>query len=153
MRSAPLARNMHRMTEDASDRAAMGPDVPGEDGTGSRANADGAAVQAPVSPPSPRPISRARWIFVNSLIGVSTVLLVVGMFAIWANRLLFSADNWSNTSTQLLENDAIRATTANYIVDQLYANVDVAGVLRSGLPPRFQPLAGPAAGALRNVAV
>jgi Short C-terminal domain len=98
-------------------------------------------------------ISRARWIFVNALIAVTTVLLIVGMFAIWANRLLFSPDNWSNTSTQLLQNQAIRTTTANYIVDELYANVNVAGVLKSGLPPRLQPLAGPAAGALRNVAV
>ncbi len=39
------------------------------------------------------------------------------------------------------------------MVDQLYKNVNVAGLLASGLPPRLDPLAGPAAGALRNVAV
>ncbi len=84
---------------------------------------------------------------------VTTLLLIVGMFAVWANRLLFNADNWSNTSTQLLQNAAIRSTTANYLVDQLYANYNVAGLIKSGLPKQLQPLSGPAAGALRNVAV
>ena len=65
------------------------------------------------------------------------------MFAIWANRLLFNPDNWSNTSTQLLANPDIRTATANYLVDQLYANVNVAGLIKQGLPPQLQGLAGP----------
>ena len=40
----------------------------------------------------------------------------------------------------------VRATTANYLVDQLYANYNVAGLIKSGLPKELQPLAGPAAG-------
>ena len=71
------------------------------------------------------------------------MLAVVGMLAVWANRLLFNPDNWSNTSTQLLQNPDIRDATANYVVDQLYANVNVAQLIQSGLPPRLQPLAGP----------
>ncbi len=101
----------------------------------------------------PRSISRARRIAISALIAVTTLLLVVGIFSVWANRLLFNPDNWSNTSTQLLENAQIRSTTANYLVDQLYANVDITGLISSGLPPRLAPLAAPAAGALRNVAV
>ena len=103
--------------------------------------------------PAARTISRRRLIGVDILIGVTTLLLVVGIFATWANRLLFSPDNWSNTSTQLLQNANVRSTTANYIVDQLYANVDVTGLIKQGLPTQFQGLAAPAAGALRNVAV
>lgn len=98
-------------------------------------------------------ISRGRLIFVDALIVVTTVLAVVGMLSIWANRLLFNPDNWEKTSTQLLQNSDVRTATANYVVDQLYANVDVAGLVKSGLPPRLAPLAGPAAGALRNAAV
>lgn len=98
-------------------------------------------------------VSKRRLILVDAVIVVATVLAVVGMLSIWANRLLFNPDNWENTSTQLLQNSDIRSATANYIVDQLYANVDVAGLMRSGLPPRLQPLAGPAAGALQNAAV
>jgi hypothetical protein len=92
-------------------------------------------------------------ILVRVLIGVSTLLLIIGIFAVWANRLLFSPDNWSKTSTELLQHPAIRSSTANYLVDQLYANVDVPATIQSALPPRLEPLAGPVAGALRNGAV
>ena len=98
-------------------------------------------------------ITRGRLILVDAIVAVATLLLVVGIFSIWANRLLFSPDNWSNTSTQLLQNQNIRSSTANYVVDQIYANVDVAGLIRSGLPPQLQALAAPAAGAVRNLAV
>ena len=103
--------------------------------------------------PATAGISRRRLIGVDILIGVTTILLVVGIFATWANRLLFSPDNWSKTSTQLLQDANVRSSTANYLVDQLYANVNVAGLLKQGLPPQLQGLAGPAAGALRNAAV
>ena len=109
--------------------------------------------QPPADAKTPAKLSRGRVILVNALLGVTTVLLVIGIFAIWANRLLFNADNWSNTSTQLLQDPNIRSSTANYLVDQLYANVNVSQLLSNGLPPRLQPLAAPAAGALRNLAV
>jgi Short C-terminal domain len=81
------------------------------------------------------------------------VLAIVGMFSVFANRLLFSPDNWANTSTQLLQNSTVRSTIANYVVQEVYATENVPALLKSGLPPRFQPLAGPAAGALQNAAV
>ncbi len=102
---------------------------------------------------APAKISRRRLIGVDVLIGVTTLLLVVGIFATWANRLLFSPDNWSKTSTQLLQDSNVRSTTANYLVDQLYANVNVTGLIKQGLPTQLQALAAPAAGALRNAAV
>lgn len=105
------------------------------------------------TPPSSERLSRGRRILVNSLIGISTLLLIVGIFAVWANRLLFNPNNWANTSTQLLQNPTVRSATANYAVDQLYAHVNVANLIESALPPRLDPLAGPVAGALRNPAV
>src|SRR5947209_8273680 len=105
------------------------------------------------APAGPRRISRRRLILVDALIGLTTLLLIVGVHSVWANRLLFNPDNWSKTSSQLLQNPNVRNTTANYLVDQLYANVNVAGALKSGLPQQLQPLAAPAAGALRNLAV
>jgi len=116
------------------------------------------AASEPPTEPSPGPSeaytpSRGRRILVDVIIGVATLLLVVGIFSVWANRLLFNPDNWSQTSSQLLANPEIRGTTSNYIVDQIYANVDVPGLIRSGLPTQLQGLAAPAAGALRNGAV
>jgi hypothetical protein len=81
------------------------------------------------------------------------VLTVVAILSIWANRQVLNADNWSTTSTQLLQDPAVRATAANYIVDQIYANVDVSQKLGAALPPRLKPLATPLAGALQNGAV
>lgn len=106
-----------------------------------------------VQRPSDVSISRRRLIVVDALIVLTTVLGVVAMLSIWANRLLFNPGNWAKTSTQLLQNDEIRSTVANYTVEQLYANVNVAALIRSGLPPQFQSLAAPAAGALQNAAV
>jgi hypothetical protein len=112
-------------------------------------------VDQPVSEPVDHAasISRRRLIGVDVLIGITTLLLIVAMFSVWANRLLFNPDNWANTSTQLLQNSDIRSTTANYLVDQLYANYNVAGLIKQGLPTQLQGLAAPAAGALRNAAV
>jgi hypothetical protein len=107
---------------------------------------EGASAEAP----APAPSSRRRLILVNVLIWFTCLLTVVGLFAIWANRLLFNPDNWENTSTQLLQNQDVRSGLANYVVDQLYKNVNVSGAIKSGLPPALQGLAGPAAGALRD---
>lgn len=99
-----------------------------------------AKVQAS-RPPSPSArSSRLRTILVGSLITAATVLLVVGMFAIWANRLLFNPGNWSKSSARLLQNSDIRSSTANYVIDQLYANVDVPALINSGLPDALAPL-------------
>jgi hypothetical protein len=95
----------------------------------------------------------ARRIWTDVLLTVTTVLTIVAIVSIWANRQLLNADNWASTSTSLLQNQAIRTATANYLVDQLYANVDVAGKIDDALPPRLAPLAAPLAGALRNAAV
>ena len=90
----------------------------------------------------------SRWLRV--LVGVTTLLAIVGMFAVWANRLLFNPDKFAETSAQLLADENVRTATSSYLVDQLYAATDPAAKLREGLPPRLAPLAAPAAGALRN---
>jgi hypothetical protein len=88
-----------------------------------------------------------------TLITIGSVLAFLAIFALWANRQLLDTDNWTETSSQLLENDEIRGQLSIYLVDQLYANVDVQAELQQAAPPALQPLAGPAAGALRNLAV
>ncbi len=96
--------------------------------------------------------SRWRVWLVRVLIWGTTVLAVAAIFAVWANRQLLNPKNWGNTSTALLANAAVRGATANYLVDQLYQNVDVAGRIKAKLPTQLQPLAGPISGALRSVA-
>jgi hypothetical protein len=86
------------------------------------------------------------------LIVVATLLAFVAIFAVWANRQLLDNDNWTETSSQLIENRVIRDQVGLFLVDQLYANVDVKGTLQEALPPRLDPLAGPAASGLKDLA-
>lgn len=91
-----------------------------------------------------------RWL-VRSLIGVATVLGIVAIFAVWANRQLLDSGYWTSTNAKLIANPPIREAVSGYLTEQLYENVDVAGELKKGLPSELQPLAAPAAGALRDV--
>jgi hypothetical protein len=88
-----------------------------------------------------------------TLITIGSVLALLAIFALWANRQLLDTDNWTETSSELLENDEIRGQLAIFLIDELYANVDVQAELAEAFPPRLQPLAGPAAGALQDLGV
>jgi len=97
--------------------------------------------------------SSRRRLLPLTLITVGSILAFLAIFAIWANRQLLDTDNWTETSSELLEDDEIRGQLSIYLIDELYSNVDVQAELAEALPPRLQPLAGPAAGALQNVGV
>jgi hypothetical protein len=88
---------------------------------------------------------------VRSLIGVATVLGIVAIFAVWANRQLLDTGYWTTTNARLIESPPIREAVSGYLTEQLYANVDVAGELGNKLPSELKPLAAPAAGALKDV--
>lgn len=104
-----------------------------------------------IEQPAGTDAGRGRRIAYWVVLVLTTVLATLAIFGVWANRQLLNTDNWTQTSTQLLENPAIRAETATFITDQLYANVDVEGEIKGFLPPVLQPLAAPAAGAARNL--
>jgi hypothetical protein len=89
--------------------------------------------------------------FVRALLALAAVLSVAAIFAVWANRQLLDTSYYTPTSTKLLQNEAIRNQLSSYLTEQLYANVNLAGELESGLPKQLRPLAGPAAGGLRTV--
>jgi Short C-terminal domain len=87
---------------------------------------------------------------VYALVVAGTIAAFLSILAIWVQRQVLDGDNWTRSSSQLLEDPAIRSVVSGYLVDQLYANVDVAGELRARLPPQTRGLAGPAAGGLRS---
>src|SRR3954454_5709458 len=86
------------------------------------------------------------------LVALGTLAAFLAVVALWVNRQVMDTDNWTDASSQMLQDKAIRTALSGYMVDQLYANVDVAAEIRTALPPRAQPLAGPAAGAVRSLA-
>jgi hypothetical protein len=89
---------------------------------------------------------------VAALLLIGTLLAFVAIFSIWVNRQALNTDNWVDTSGKLLRNEEIRAQLSGYLADELFANVDVQAELEKTFPPRLAPLAGPAAGALHQLA-
>lgn len=89
---------------------------------------------------------------VKALIVLGSVLAFLSVFAIWVERQALNTGDWVNTSSRLLQNATIRSAVANYLVDQLYENVNVEQELKDILPGDTKELAGPAAGGLRQVA-
>jgi hypothetical protein len=87
-----------------------------------------------------------------ALLLVAATLAFLAIFAVWAKRQALDTDHWTRTSSELLEQPAIRAEVSTFLVGRLYANVDVASQTRAALPPRARRLAGPAASGLRDLA-
>jgi hypothetical protein len=100
--------------------------------------------------PQPQVAGKGRRITAAVLIALATLLAYGTIMAIWVNRQVMNTDNWTRTSTEILEQPAVQNLLAARLTDALYSSVDVEAALRDVLPPRAEPLAGPAANALRG---
>jgi hypothetical protein len=89
---------------------------------------------------------------VVALLLIGTLLAFLAIFSIWVNRQALNTEHWVSTSNRLLQDEEIQAQISNYLADELTANVDVEAELERAFPPRLAPLAGPAAGALQQLA-
>ncbi|HET8758784.1 MAG TPA: SHOCT domain-containing protein [Solirubrobacteraceae bacterium] len=81
---------------------------------------------------------------------LASIVALLAILAIWLNRQALNTDNWAKTSSELLEQPVIQQRVAARLTDELFASVDVEAALADVLPPRAEPLAGPAANALRT---
>jgi Short C-terminal domain len=97
-------------------------------------------------------MSRGRRRVVRGLVILGSVLAFLSVFAIWTERQALNTDDWVDTSGRLIHDETIREAVGDYLVDQLYENVDVRKELEEILPGDTKDLAGPAAGGLRQVA-
>ena len=97
-------------------------------------------------------MGRGRRRTVKGLVILGSLLAFLSVFAIWTERQALNTDDWVSTSGRLIQNPTIRAALGDYLVDQLYENVDVEAELKDILPGDTKDLAGPAAGGLRQVA-
>jgi Short C-terminal domain len=93
-----------------------------------------------------------RRIAIVVLLTLATLLWTAGGLALWANRQMLNTDNWVNTSDALLRNDSLRIALSNALLDRLYQSAPVETRVRESLPPQLQPLAAPAAAAVRQAA-
>jgi hypothetical protein len=97
-------------------------------------------------------MGRGRRRAVRGLVIFGSILAFLSVFAIWTERQALNTDDWVSTSGRLLENQTIRTALSDYLIDQLYENVDVRKELESRFPKDLKELAGPVAGGLRSFA-
>src|SRR5215204_6777997 len=97
-------------------------------------------------------MSRGRRRVVRGLVILGSLLAFLSVFAIWTERQALNTDDWVDTSGRLIQNSTIREAVGDYLVDQLYENVDVEEELSDILPGETKDLAGPISGGLRQVA-
>lgn len=101
-------------------------------------------------PAAPARRSRGRSLAVLVVLVLAGLLLLLSSFAVWVNRVALNTEVFTDTSTELIEDDAIRQAVATRVVDELFESVDVEAELQEQLPPDYQRLAGPAAAGLRE---
>jgi hypothetical protein len=97
-------------------------------------------------------MSRGRRRGVKALVALGSLLAFLSVFAIWVERQALNTDDWVQTSDRLIQDKTIRAALADYLVDQLYANVDLEKEFEEKLPGETSELAGPLSGVVRSVA-
>jgi hypothetical protein len=89
---------------------------------------------------------------VAALLVAGTLFWIAFGVGLWAERQLLDTDAWVDTSSELLEDEEIRTAIGLFIVDRLFDSEEVQAQIESVLPPRLDPLAGPAAAGLKQVA-
>jgi hypothetical protein len=85
-----------------------------------------------------------------ALLVLAGLLLVLSAFAVWVNRVALNTAAFTDTSSELLADDAIRSAVATRAVDELYAAVDVKAEIEGQLPEDFKSLAGLASAGIRQ---
>jgi hypothetical protein len=105
----------------------------------------------PEAPAPTEPEVRHRKLAI-AVVVLATIVGIVSVMALWVKRQALETDTWTETSSELLEDETIRNAIADFIVEAIFDNVDVQAELENRLPPQLDPLAGPAAGGLRELA-
>jgi hypothetical protein len=97
-------------------------------------------------------MSRARRRIVKGLIVLASFLAFLSVIGIWVERQALNTDDWVHTSGELIEDERVRTAVADYLVDQLYENVDVEKDIEERLPNDLKEFAGPFSAGARQFA-
>jgi hypothetical protein len=111
-----------------------------------------AAAKAPPRGATTAATGWRRWV-PWVLIVLAALIALLAALNVWVKRQALSTNNFTDASSQLLENDDIRNAISVYIVNQIYDNVDVSQALEQRLPPATKPLAPTVAAALQPALV
>jgi hypothetical protein len=91
-----------------------------------------------------------RWTAVLVVLG--TIVTLLAIFSIWANRQLLNTDNWVSTGDRLLANEKVDERLADYLAEEVFTGARLEAKLEEALPPKLAPLAGAVAGGLHGLA-
>jgi hypothetical protein len=89
---------------------------------------------------------------IGTLFVLGTIVGIVAVLAVWANRQALNTDNWTNTSSQILADQHVQSALAAYSVNQLFSSGAVEAQVKAALPTQIDALAGPITGGLQQVA-
>lgn len=118
----------------------------------SEAPASGPPSPGPVGTPSGARAPRRNRFVIGTLFVLATVVGIVAVLAVWTNRQVLNTNNWTNTSSQLLQNKEIQTAVAAYTVNELFKSGVPQAQIKAVLPTKLQPIAGPAAAGLEQLA-
>lgn len=107
-------------------------------------------IDTPETIEEPTRQGRGRAIAVWVLLVLAGLLLLLSSFAVWVNRVALNTTVFTDTSAELLDDEAIRGAVATRAVDELFNSVDVQAEVEGQLPKDFKSLSGPAAAGLRQ---
>jgi hypothetical protein len=103
------------------------------------------ATSEPIDDADQRPHRLA----VTLLTILGAIVLLVTTVNVWVDRAALNTDNWVDAADDLLADEDIRLALSAFLVDELYANVDVSGEIAKILPGDLSGLSGTLAAALR----
>jgi hypothetical protein len=86
------------------------------------------------------------------LLAAGTLFWIGFGLGVWGERQALDTEQWVDTSGELLENEPVRTALGLFIVERLFDSEEVQARIEEVLPPRLDPLAGPAAAGLKEVA-
>jgi hypothetical protein len=92
-------------------------------------------------------------VLVGLLIVLGSLMVIIGVLAIWLNTVIFDSSTWRATSEQIIRDPAVQHQTSVYVVDQLYDSGAVENEVAGSLPPKIAPFAPAVTSALKNVAI
>jgi hypothetical protein len=94
--------------------------------------------------------SKRRSVGVWIVLVLAGILLLLSSFAVWIDRVALNSGVFTDTSSTLLEDRAIRNAIGTRAVDELFANVDVKAEVEGQLPKDYKGLSGAATAGLRE---
>src|SRR5205085_6167652 len=76
------------------------------------------------------PPRRHRFL-VGALFVLATIIGIVAVLTVWANRQALNTDNWTNTSSQVLASKQVQSALSAYMVGQLFSSGVVEAQVKS----------------------